>query len=173
MGIRIDSSKLISVILTTGVLIAGCGPSSDAPSPSSSADLSPEQVCQARSLQLNLQGESSEVVSLTQAAVYDDCMVPNQASPQQAAKERKLGQLAAVKGTLAVASESATGGAKVARNQILATADLDQLFALLMLLKASGKFSEGDLMALDQTFPHLKIGDAFRAYEEKVNSSSR
>jgi hypothetical protein len=50
------------------------------------------------------------------------------------------------------------------RAKVIATSDLNTLLGFLYVLKASGRFSEAKVNKLDETFPHLQIGDAFRKY---------
>jgi hypothetical protein len=157
--------------MAVSVFIGGCGQSSDTPSHSVSADQPPEKACEARSRLVDLQGDP-EGVALWRAALYDDCMVPYQTDPQQAAKQKQVGQVEALKGALASMVARPSGGAEIAKTKLIAMADLDQILSFFALLKASNKFSDADLQKLDQAFPHLGIGDAFRAYEQRTNAES-
>jgi len=167
--VRFRFRNLVAKAMTMSVFIGGCGQSSDAPSHSVSADEPPEKVCELRS-NIDLHGDP-QGAALWRAALYDDCLVPYLTDPEKAVKQKQLGQVEALKGYLALATRS-SANTEIVKTKLIAVADLDQILSFFTLLKASNKFSDADLQKLDQAFPHLGIGDAFRAYEQRTNAES-
>jgi hypothetical protein len=129
--------------------MSGCGVSSN-----------PAEACKSLT-EINFPGDP-QVATLLGAAGYHDCLTGYETDPEKADSLRRQGQVEALKGSMLAVLQSPD--AQSLRTRVIATSDLNTLLGFLYVLKASGRFSEAKVNKLDETFPHLQIGEAFRKY---------
>lgn len=108
---------------------------------------------------------AAQAVALTRAALYDDCLIPFKADPDEIASIRRAGQLEAIKGYV-TAGAGPDASSQITLTKIVADADLKSIFQFLELLRLNGKFSDDDLRRLDTMYPHLQISKALHDFEQ-------
>lgn len=95
-----------------------------------------------------------------------DCLLGLETDTEKAAALKSQGQLDALKGFLLMGVQAAPGGVSTdsLKAKILSASDVNTAFGFVMVLKVAGRFSEADIAKLDNTYPHLGLGEAFRNY---------
>jgi hypothetical protein len=148
---------LATLLLT---LAAGCGATSD-----------PQQACKAIT-EMGFPGDP-QISGFLASAGKKDCLIGLETDPEKAAILRSQGQLDALKGFLLMGVQAAPGGVSTnpLKAKILSASDVNTAFGFVMVLKVAGRFSDADIEKLDNTYPHLGLGEAFRNYSQATKSN--